>query len=361
MRANRVSAYVFAVAASLAGCAGTGDVRYSGEVVVTSPELIEIEPGVQVIADANEPLFFADGFYWLYRDGYWLRSSTYQSGFIRVELSYVPQRIRVIDRPQTYVQYRRHMGRDYHARAGQRTNRSPQPPRGTTPYETQPAPVIPTQPTPVEPARPPQAYPPVNQGVPSTPGAETWQPGQPHSPDRPHAGVNPSPTQPQVTPPITSPKDVTGAPTPPHQVPPGQVRAPGQANRPATPPGQVNAPGQGNRPATPSQPPQVRPDDRGNSGNAPAQRPDDRGNRPDDRGNAPDDRSRGQQARDNNKGRGNETRDTSTSQGTASDRDDQATPPTPPSPPADHGAQGNKHDDKGNNGKNDDKKNNKKR
>ena len=33
--------------------------------------------------------------------------------------------------------------------------------------------------------------------------------------------MNPSPTQPQVTPPVTAPNDVTGTPTPPHHVPPG--------------------------------------------------------------------------------------------------------------------------------------------
>lgn len=297
MRAHRISAYVFAVAASLAGCTGTGDVRYAGEVRVTSPELIVLEPGVQVVADADEPLFFADGFYWLYRDGYWLRSSNYQRGFVRVELSYVPERVRGIERPQTYVQYRRHMGRTHHARAGERVNRTPTAPRGTYDHrrhhDAQPA--IPTQPTPVEPPRAPQAYPPPHQGVPSTPGAETWQPGRPHHPARPEGGVNPSPTQPQVTPPITSPRDVQGTPTPPHQVPPGHARSNGSGG--VTPP----SAGQTDRGA------QARPND-----NA--------------RRSAP-------------------TRDTSTEQGTASDRDDRATPPS--STPHVHAA--DKADDKHNN------------
>lgn len=284
MRATRVSAYVFAAAASLAGCMGTGEVEYAGAVHVSSPELIELQPGVMVVADADEPLFYAVGYYWLYRDGYWLRSNDYRRGFVRVELSYVPQRIRVIDRPQVYVQYRRHH-RDYSARAGQQ------------PVRTRPA---------------PGTYPPPpNQGVPSTPPADTWQPPVPGIPP---TGVNPVPTRPQPTPPITSPSDVHGRPinvdrpygdsTGPDRVPPGQqdpVTPPGQARpdqQPRTPPGQAGRPGPQPTPPAP---------DRG-----------DRPNRGENRGN---------------------------SQGTASDRDDQATPPSPPSPGHGHGAKDDRDKD----------------
>lgn len=117
MRANRLSACVFAVAASLAGCMGSGSVEYAGDVRISSPDLIEIRPGVQVIADADEPLFYSEGHYWLYRDGYWLRSSSYRGGFARIELDYVPQRVRLIEQPQMYAHYRRHAGR-HHASAG---------------------------------------------------------------------------------------------------------------------------------------------------------------------------------------------------------------------------------------------------
>jgi hypothetical protein len=247
----------------------SGEVEYSGTVRVTSPELIQIDPGVMVVADADEPLFYAEGHYWLYRDGYWLRSNDYRRGFVRVELSYVPQRIRVIDRPQTYVQYRRHhQHRDLSARAPQQPTRS------------LPAPM-----------------PPPHQGVRSTPGPQTWQ--------QPSPGVNPVPTRPRPTPPITAPADVHGTPMPntqPNDVdrpPDSQMPVdripPGQDRRPATPPGQAGRPGPSDAP-----------------------------------GNSDDVRGRG------NENRGNENR--GNSQGTASDRDDQATPPTPPSPGQGHGA-----------------------
>ena len=208
MRANRVSAIVFAVAASLAGCAGTsGDVKHAGDVRVSSAELIEIEPGIQVVADAEEPVFFSDGFYWLHRDGYWLRSNNASRGFMRVELSYVPERIRSIERPQTYVQYRRHMGRD---RVQARAN------------------------------VPPEPMPP-NQGVPSTPTPDTWQPGEPHHPSNPYGGINPTPLAPggvtpiEATPPSPNPSsDESDSPgtssdrddqaTPPELPGPGMAR-----------------------------------------------------------------------------------------------------------------------------------------
>src|SRR5262245_33244430 len=125
MQRQRISICAFVGALSLASCYGTGDVEYSGEVRVTSPELVVLSPGVSVIADADEPLFYSDGYYYLYRDGYWLRSATFRSGFARVDFTYVPQRIRVIERPQMYVQYRRHMGRDRFARERQPQQRMP--------------------------------------------------------------------------------------------------------------------------------------------------------------------------------------------------------------------------------------------
>src|ERR1044071_7099 len=69
-------------AAALAGCYATGDVGYSASATYTSapgaaddgyaatPDLVTVQPGVQVVADYDEPVFFTDGFYWRYYDGY---------------------------------------------------------------------------------------------------------------------------------------------------------------------------------------------------------------------------------------------------------------------------------------------------
>src|SRR5215475_7604543 len=97
MRWTRV--YPWIVAAALGGCTG------EAQVAVTSPDLVEVEPGVQVVADADQPLFFVDGGYFMYRDGYWLRSDRYDRGFVRVNV--VPDRLRSLRNPQAYVHYRR--------------------------------------------------------------------------------------------------------------------------------------------------------------------------------------------------------------------------------------------------------------
>jgi hypothetical protein len=112
MKLSSLSAILLAAGVA-AGCAGTGEVEYGGAVNVASPDLVEVEPGVQVIADADEPIFYSDGFYWQYRDGFWLRSNYYNNGFARVDVNYVPVRVRGIDNPRAYVHYRRHEGRGY--------------------------------------------------------------------------------------------------------------------------------------------------------------------------------------------------------------------------------------------------------
>lgn len=106
MRWTRV--YPWLVAAALGACTGTGQVEYSGQVAVTSPDLVEVQPGVQVVADADQPLFFVDGGYYLYRDGYWLRSDRYDRGFVRINV--VPDRLRTMGDVHAYVHYRRSHG-----------------------------------------------------------------------------------------------------------------------------------------------------------------------------------------------------------------------------------------------------------
>ena len=117
MKRLGISACGWLAAALLAGCAG-GQVEYSGEVAVASPELVPIEPGVEVVSDANEPMFYSDGYYWLYRDGAWLRSDSYRGGFARIDVNVVPGELRQLPRPQAYAHYRvRERDRSYARRA----------------------------------------------------------------------------------------------------------------------------------------------------------------------------------------------------------------------------------------------------
>jgi len=66
-----------------AGCYA-GEVEVRGGGVVERPDLVDVAPGVQVIADYDEPIFFADGGYWWSVDGLWYRSGAYTGGWALV-------------------------------------------------------------------------------------------------------------------------------------------------------------------------------------------------------------------------------------------------------------------------------------
>ena len=96
------------VSAALSGCAG---VAYTGTVAVETPDLVYVGPGVHVIADYDEPIFFADGFYWWYYGTTWYRSTYYTGGWIvasppSVMLSIETHRYRHY-RPIGYVSHHR--------------------------------------------------------------------------------------------------------------------------------------------------------------------------------------------------------------------------------------------------------------
>jgi len=95
----------FILSACLAACAGQAEVRYTGNAA--TPELVEIDgdPSVMVVANADEPVFYSESSYWLFRDQHWYRSSSNRGGWSRVEQP--PEHVRRIDRPRAYVHYRR--------------------------------------------------------------------------------------------------------------------------------------------------------------------------------------------------------------------------------------------------------------
>ena len=302
MTRTRVSAYAFVVASTLAGCASHGEVEYAGQVQVASPELVEVSPGVMVIADADEPIFYSRGDYWLYRDGYWFRSHTYNRGFARVDFTIVPNEVRVIDRPQLYVHYRANMGKNRAARENEMRTRSQQQPQPRPYQQGQQYPTEPQPTQPTMPATPTQTYP---SPMPNRPGANPTQPTTPPAPNQP----------------TTVPNDNRREPQPQRNVPPdidnGRTTAPGNS---ANAPGHdtdrdrgnsANAPGHENdRDATPPpghDNPNANPG-RGNSANAPghtntSDRPD-RGTPPantntDDRTRKADDKKAGKDKKKN--------------------------------------------------------------
>jgi hypothetical protein len=109
MRATLHSAVLFA--AMLGGCYTTGEVGYratyagpSADVYVGTPDLVTVSPGVQVVADYDEPVFYTDGFYWRFDNGGWYRSNNYATGWFYVDRP--PVTVLRIDRPYAYAHYR---------------------------------------------------------------------------------------------------------------------------------------------------------------------------------------------------------------------------------------------------------------
>ncbi|CAN5919200.1 hypothetical protein BH11MYX3_BH11MYX3_31180 [soil metagenome] len=126
MRTPLLQALLFATTVTACTGTGTGTVQYSADV--QTPELVEISPGVQVIADYDEPVFYSDNYYWRFDGGVWYRSHDHRRDWVRIESP--PERVRRIDRPTAYIHYHAN------ARAEVRDHRSDHD------YQPQPAPPV---------------------------------------------------------------------------------------------------------------------------------------------------------------------------------------------------------------------------
>lgn len=104
MRRITLIVLVSALAATGA-CAGQASYGYSGTVTATTvaPDLVYAGPGVQVIADYDYPVFYADNYYWRYDNGYWARSNYYTGGWVTAR---PPSAVLRIERPYSYRHYR---------------------------------------------------------------------------------------------------------------------------------------------------------------------------------------------------------------------------------------------------------------
>ncbi len=57
------------------------------------PTLVVIEPGVQVVEDNDDEVFFVDNWYWHRRGGHWYRNQTHNGSWVVVEERVVPRTI----------------------------------------------------------------------------------------------------------------------------------------------------------------------------------------------------------------------------------------------------------------------------
>lgn len=89
------------------GCIVHGRARVGG-AVYAEPAMVEVSPGVMVVEDYDDSVFYSDGFYWRYNGGVWMRSSYHNRGWVTWRRP--PARIIGIRNPRAYVRYRGRAG-----------------------------------------------------------------------------------------------------------------------------------------------------------------------------------------------------------------------------------------------------------
>jgi hypothetical protein len=90
MRKLIVGLFVFLLAAAAPAQA---QLRIQVILPTVLPQLVVVEPGVQVVPDIDEEVFFSDGYYWVRRDDRWYRARDYRSEWRYVEVRRVPDTI----------------------------------------------------------------------------------------------------------------------------------------------------------------------------------------------------------------------------------------------------------------------------
>jgi hypothetical protein len=73
----------------------------------SAPPLVEIAPGVQVVPDLDDEVFFVDGYYWTRRGDHWFRTKDYRGGWIAVRDKDVPPVLLGMPRGK-YKRFKRH-------------------------------------------------------------------------------------------------------------------------------------------------------------------------------------------------------------------------------------------------------------
>jgi hypothetical protein len=92
LRLTLVAALVAAFGApALARAQAYAQVRLDLPVVL--PQLVVVAPGVQVVPDVEEEVFFSGGWYWVRQDGGWYRSHSPRRGWAFVQPERVPRRL----------------------------------------------------------------------------------------------------------------------------------------------------------------------------------------------------------------------------------------------------------------------------
>ena len=77
-----------------------------------SPPMVVVQPGVQVVENQDEEIFFVGGSYWCRRGDYWYRARGPRASFVYVEPRFVPYRLAYLPPPGHYRHWDRERLRD---------------------------------------------------------------------------------------------------------------------------------------------------------------------------------------------------------------------------------------------------------
>lgn len=97
-------------------CASTALAQVKIDIVLPTivfeapPVLVVVQPGVQVVEDFDDEVFFVDGWYWCRRDGRWFRTKSHRGGWVFVERG-VPMSLVKLP-PGQYRKWKKHDGDD---------------------------------------------------------------------------------------------------------------------------------------------------------------------------------------------------------------------------------------------------------
>ncbi len=97
----------------LASPAEAAQVWIQMDLPAVLPPLVVVQPGVQVVQDFEQEIFFVGGYYWVRRDGYWYRAREPRARWYYVRPAAVP--VALVRMPPGH--YRHWHGRGWGAEA----------------------------------------------------------------------------------------------------------------------------------------------------------------------------------------------------------------------------------------------------
>jgi hypothetical protein len=102
---SRLVLFALFAAASGARADAVVQTRITVALPVVLPRLVVVQPGVQVVEDLDEEVFFVDGWYWVRRDNFWYRARNPHAAWVYAEPRFIPPGLRRIP-PGQYRRYR---------------------------------------------------------------------------------------------------------------------------------------------------------------------------------------------------------------------------------------------------------------